>query len=463
MTPLPRPLLHFTPPQGWMNDPNGLVYLDGEYHLFYQYHPESLVWGPMHWGHAVSRDLLRWEQLPIALFPDEHGTIFSGSAVYDHANSSGLVPGGGLVAMFSYHTQTQGLAYSSDRGRTWHKYEGNPVLPAKAENFRDPKVFAFGGHWTMVLAAGDHLEFYRSSNLTSWEQTGRFDAELEVGVWECPDLFPLVHQGREHWVLFLSVADKAPNGGSGTMYWVGNFDGSNFVAQTGPQWLDHGTDNYAGVTFNNAPEGQRLFLGWMNNWKYGREIPADSWRGAMTLPRVLTLESSGSQATEPRLVQRPVAALEKLYASGRSLVTGPVNGLLKLGHVTQPFDLKLRLESAEGVGAVLRWSGDDWAFEVHWDPAGQLTLHRSLPLSATFHPHFVLPVVMPLPASKNLSLRVVGDFTSLELFANEGRNVVTALVYPATFELELELLAAGTGVFLLGGQISTLQAPEPGI
>ena len=442
-----------------MNDPNGLVYLDGEYHLFYQYHPESLVWGPMHWGHAVSRDLLRWEHLPIALFPDQHGTIFSGSAVYDHANSSGLVPGGGLVAMFSYHTQTQGVAYSRDRGRTWTKYEGNPVLPAKAENFRDPKVFAFGGQWTMVLAAGDHLEFYRSNNLTSWEQTGRFDAELEVGVWECPDLFPLVHQGREHWVLFLSVADKAPNGGSGTLYWVGDYDGRNFVAQTGPLWLDQGTDNYAGVTFNNAPEGQRLFVGWMNNWKYGREIPADAWRGAMTLPRVLTLETAGFQATEPRLVQRPEAALEALRTNGQPFVAGPVAGLQKLGRLTQPFSLEVKLTSVEGACAVLCWSAKHTAFELRWDPAGNLTLHRGLQESAAFHPHFVLPVEMRVPPASELTLRVVGDFTSVEIFANGGADVLTALIYPATYELELELLAEGSGVSLLGGLFSTLKAP----
>jgi len=458
MTPLPRPVLHFTPPQGWMNDPNGLVYLDGEYHLFYQYHPESLVWGPMHWGHAVSRDLLRWEHLPIALFPDEHGTIFSGSAVYDHANSSGLVPGGGLVAMFSYHTQTQGVAYSRDRGRTWTKYEGNPVLPAKGENFRDPKVFAFGGRWTMVLAAGDHLEFYRSNNLTSWEQTGRFDAELEVGVWECPDLFPLVHQGRERWVLFLSVADKAPNGGSGTLYWVGDYDGRNFVTQTGPLWLDQGTDNYAGVTFNNAPQGQRLLVGWMNNWKYGRETPADAWRGAMTLPRVLTLETAGSQAAEPRLVQRPMAALEALRTNGQPIVAGPVAGLQKLGRLAQPFSLEVKLTSAEGACAVLRWWAKHTAFELRWDPAGNLTLHRGLQESAAFHPHFVLPVMMRVPPASELTLRVVGDFTSLEIFANGGAHVLTALIYPATYELELELLAEGSGVSLLGGQISTLRA-----
>lgn len=245
---LHRPQFHFTPASGWMNDPNGMVYHNGEYHLFYQHNPDSTVWGPMHWGHAISKDLVHWEHMPIALYPDEHGTIFSGSAVVDTKNTSGLGTNDNppMVAIFTYHNhegenagrvdfQTQGIAFSLDNGRTWEKYENNPVLPNPGiRDFRDPKVMWHeeSEKWVMSLAVADHISFYSSPNLLEWEFESDFGANIggHGGVWECPDLFKLSVEGTamEKWVLLVSINPGGPNGGSATQYFVGDFDGSSF-------------------------------------------------------------------------------------------------------------------------------------------------------------------------------------------------------------------------------------------
>ncbi|WP_374960300.1 glycoside hydrolase family 32 protein, partial [Gilvibacter sp.] len=302
---------HFSPPAKWMNDPNGLVYNDGVYHLFYQYYPDDIVWGPMHWGHATSTDMVHWEHKPIALYPDEHGLIFSGSAVVDHNNTSGFGKDGvaPLVAIFTYHLmegeqagrtdyQTQGIAYSLDNGDTWTKYEGNPVIGNDGiKDFRDPKVFWDKNteQWVMVLVAGDHAKFYRSANLKDWQHMSDFgkDQGAHGGVWECPDLFKLRIQGSydARWVLLISINPGAPNGGSGTQYFIGDWDGETFTTtQEEPLWIDYGTDNYAGVTYNNEPNQERLFIGWMSNWNYARNTPTEVWRSSMTLPRRLQLK-----------------------------------------------------------------------------------------------------------------------------------------------------------------------------
>ena len=289
-----RPQFHFTPQEKWMNDPNGLVYNDGVYHLFYQYYPDDIVWGPMHWGHATSKDMIHWDHKPIALYPDELGLIFSGSAVVDSNNSSGFgtKENPPLVAIFTYHLmegekagrkdfQTQGIAYSLDNGNTWTKYEGNPVIGNDGiKDFRDPKVFwdEDTSQWVLILVAGDHAKFYKSSNLKDWELMSEFgkDKGAHGGVWECPDLFKLKvgETEEEKWVLLISINPGAPNGGSGTQYFVGEFDGTNFTTNHEDiKWLDYGMDNYAGVTYNNVPNKDRLFIGWMSNWNYARDTP----------------------------------------------------------------------------------------------------------------------------------------------------------------------------------------------
>lgn len=307
-----RPQVHFSPKENWMNDPNGMVYHEGEYHLFYQYFPDSTVWGPMHWGHAVSNDLVHWEHLPIALYPDSLGYIFSGSVVVDVNNSSsfGTNAKPPLVAIYTYHSpekeragridyQTQGIAYSLDNGRTWKKYEKNPVLQNPGiKDFRDPKVFwhESSKKWVMILAVLDHVALYNSPDLKTWTKLSEFGKNegAHGGVWECPDLFQLKIEGEEKqkWVMLVSINPGGPNVGSATQYFIGEFDGKLFtpdssIVQT--RWIDWGQDNYAGVTFSNAPKNREIFMGWMNNWPYAQVVPTEKWRGATTVPRELSL------------------------------------------------------------------------------------------------------------------------------------------------------------------------------
>ena len=324
-----RPQYHFTPEEKWMNDPNGLVYQNGTYHLFFQHYPDSTVWGPMHWGHATSQDLVDWEHQPIALYPDSLGYIFSGSAVIDENNTAGFGENT-MVAIFTYHNpnmeqegrddfQYQGIAYSLDEGKTWTKYSGNPVLSnPDVRDFRDPKVFRdpITDNWKMIIAAGDHLQLFSSEDLKKWEKVSDFKDPIDesVGVWECPDLFPLQVSGtgEEKWVLIISHNPGAPNGGSGTRYFIGDYDGKNFTTdQKENRWLDYGTDNYAGVTFNNTPDGKRIFIGWMSNWDYATQTPTETWRSAMTMPRELELKKQ-EDGTGYYLSSFPVDQLSEL-------------------------------------------------------------------------------------------------------------------------------------------------------
>lgn len=334
-----RPYFHFTPKKGWMNDPNGLVYIEGEYHLFYQYYPEDIVWGPMHWGHAVSKDLLHWEHKPVALYPDDLGYIFSGSCIYDRENVSGLgshehPP---LLAFFTNHNpangrQQQSIAYSLDKEH-FIKYEGNPVIPnAEKVDFRDPKVFEnpIKGGYTMALAAGEVIEFYHSENLLVWEKTGEFlpGKHGYGGICECPDCFPLETDEGRKWVLLISMCltkeavEKAMKSGECAsahvmQYYIGEFDGDTFTDTTCadvPLLFEYGTDDYAAVTFAHAFE--RILLGWGENWNYVKETPADDYRGKMTLARKLSLIKT---PVGYRLCSKPITAdrFEPVSLSGK--------------------------------------------------------------------------------------------------------------------------------------------------
>ncbi|PCF95738.1 glycoside hydrolase family 32 protein [Vreelandella nigrificans] len=313
-----RPQLHMTPPMGWMNDPNGLVYFEGEYHLFYQYHPFDTVWGPMHWGHAVSKDLCRWQHLPIALAPDEQGACFSGSAVVDELDVTGLFGGKpGLLVFYTCHKvlssdpedyeQSQCVAYSCDRGRTWQRFAHNPILPPPGfKDFRDPKVLWHSAtqRWVMALACGQEIHFYTSKNLLDWQFASAFGEGHGAHTqhpWECPDLFELPVEGARNgqvssrWVLIVGIGATPDNAfGSFTQYFVGEFDGQCFINDHSPHdvmMMDEGRDFYAVQSWSNTP-GRRLAVAWLNNWQYANHAPEAGWRGMMSLPRELTLRAT---------------------------------------------------------------------------------------------------------------------------------------------------------------------------
>jgi sucrose-6-phosphate hydrolase SacC (GH32 family) len=318
-----RPKFHFTPAKNWMNDPNGLLWHKGEYHLFFQHNPAGKKWGHMSWGHAVSTDLLNWTELPVAIPEGEDGAIFSGSAISD---------GDEIVAFYTRHTesqQTQCIARSSDNGRTFTKYENNPVLDEGKKDFRDPKVFRYRDHWIMCVAQpfDRQISFYKSFDLVNWQHLSNFGPAAAVdGIWECPDLFPLAVDGEEAWVLLVSLN---PGGlyGSGTQYFVGDFDGQAFTPRystSEPRWLDYGKDNYAGVTFNSEPNGRRIFIGWLANWTDVKDHPDTSWTCQMTVPRLLGLTRYKDELV---LTQQPICSetyeiLEDIPESGTIELTG---------------------------------------------------------------------------------------------------------------------------------------------
>ena len=318
-----RPRFHFTPVKNWINDPNGLLWHNGEYHLFFQHNPHGTKWGHMSWGHAVSTDLLNWTELPVAISEDQDGAIFSGSAVSD---------GDEIVAIYTRHTdtqQTQCIARSSDNGRTFTKYEGNPVLDENKKDFRDPKVFRYQDYWIMCVAQpfDRQISFYKSLDLVNWQHLSNFGPAAAIdGIWECPDLFPLEVDGKEVWVLIVSLN---PGGlyGSGTQYFVGDFDGENFspkYSTSEPRWLDFGKDNYAGVTFNSEPNGRRILIGWMANWLDVKDHPETSWTCQMTTPRVLglTLYKNELVLTQHPICEETYEILEAIPESGSIELTG---------------------------------------------------------------------------------------------------------------------------------------------
>ena len=445
-----RPQFHFTPSEKWMNDPNGLVYNDGWYHLFYQYYPDDIVWGPMHWGHAMSKDLVHWEHKPIALYPDEHGLIFSGSAVVDKNNTTGFGKNGEtpLVAIFTYHSmegekegrtdyQTQGIAYSLDNGVTWTKYEGNPVIPNKGiKDFRDPKVFWHepSSSWVLTLVAGDHAQFYSSKNLKDWSYMSDFGKTQGAhgGVWECPDLFPLPVEetGEEKWVLLISINPGAPNGGSGTQYFVGEFDGTTFTSdQQEPKWLDYGTDNYAGVTYNNVPNQDRIFIGWMSNWDYARNTPTEKWRSAMTVPRKLALHQVEG---EYALANYPIASVGELTSDTLLPSTEVPVATSDTLYVQGLHQSEIRLKTASKQMKLLFKNDKNEVLQVQV-ANDTLGVDRRLSGQVDFQENFGARIhKAPLFPSKKeqRDFRILMDRSSMELFVDQGLLVFTEQVFP---------------------------------
>ncbi|MHA6806232.1 glycoside hydrolase family 32 protein [Salinifilum ghardaiensis] len=456
-----RPRVRFAPARNWMNDPNGMVWFDGEYHLFFQHNPYGSDHDNMSWGHAVSTDLVRWEQLPVALRPDELGAVFSGGAVVDEHDTSGFFGGeAGLVAFYTAdgESQTQCLAHSADRGRSWTKYEGNPVIDNPGiEDFRDPKVIRHEatGRWVLMLAAGDRIMFYGSSDLVRWELLSEFGAERGAhgGVWECPELFelPVDGGGRSRWVLIVSINPGGPAGGSAAQYFLGDFDGTTFTPDDDEvRWVDRGADFYAAQTWSGEPDGRRLWVGWLSNWDYAEQVPTEPWRGSMSVPRELGLtERSGAV----ELVQRPVRELEAVRGRrhgwrgsvrGEQEIPGLSGGCLDI-------DATFRLPGGSGGAFGLDvFATGNHRTRVGYDAdAGELFTDRTASGSAQVHPDFPARHGTPLtlPDGGQLRIRLVLDRSSVEVFADDGRAVLTHLVLPdAPEESVVRLFATGLGV-----------------
>lgn len=488
-----RPAFHYSASNTWLNDPNGLIFHGGLYHLYYQNNPLDNVWGNMSWGHATSADLLGWTEHPVAITFDEHEDIFSGSIVCDRFNTSGFgtETAAPLVAIYTsaykpasehHGTQAQSLAYSLDGGYSWTKHAQNPVLTRNSPDFRDPKVFWYegesGGYWVMVAveALDYQVVLYKSADLLDWEYLSSFGpANATTGIWECPDLFPLPLDGdpdNVKWVLTVNLNPGGPNKGSAGQYFVGSFDGTRFVSETTVteglkdaerlndyQWLDWGRDYYAAVSFADAPDDRRLMIGWMNNWDYANQIPTAPWRSPMSLAREITLAGIEGQ---PRLIQRvatgPSGAPEPLSTCSRPAgplpegTTAVPGAAGRVQHLTVSFEAG----SAQEFGVVVRGNGSEGT-RIGINPAlGTLFVDRRNSGAIGFHEAFPSIDAAPLrPVDGSYTLEIYVDHCSVEVFAAGGQVTMTQLVFPDPDSQEVSLFAAG-GTAVLGAlEIST--------
>lgn len=438
-----RPQIHFTPNRNWMNDPNGMVYANGVYHLFYQYNPQGNSWGNMSWGHATSSDLMHWEEQPVALTRDELGDIFSGSAVIDKDNTAGF----GNNAMIALYTsasgaQQQSMAYSTDGGKSFTRYPGNPVIKNNDDNLRDPKVFWHeeSKKWIMALAKGWKMgtEFYGSTDLKNWTHLSTFFVALPGRPslqWECPDLISFDYKGKKKYVLLVSVNPGGPILGSGTMYFVGDFDGTTFTADPldYPLWFDYGMDNYAGVTWSNTPN-RHILIGWMNNWQYAGDVPCSPWRSAMTLPRELKLiEYDG----KPLLANVVVDEVDKI-ASNWQDVPGTINA-------KDAYQLRLTIDLDKGSTITLSNDNKESFTMDIIASERMLVAHRtSATGQTTFNAIFSIPSMRaPLNTVGNsVVLDIFVDQSSVEIFTQNGSMSMTNLVFPKNIYNHLNVSGA---------------------
>ena len=411
-----RPAYHHTPQYGWMNDPNGMFYKDGEWHLYYQYNPYGSLWENMTWGHSVSKDLVHWEALPLAIEADAIGTIFSGSCVVDKDNTAGF----GKNTVIAFYTsageaQTQSMAYSTDGGRTFNKYEKNPVVTFNAPDFRDPKVFWYEGthRWIMMLAVGQEMQIWSSANLKDWQKESSFGSEYgnHGGVWECPDMLKI----EDKWVLICNINPGGPFGGSATQYFIGDFDGKKFTCESMPKvtkWLDYGKDHYATVSFSNAPEGRTVVMAWMSNWQYANQVPTRQFRSANSIARDLGLFKDGEEtyvsvtpskenlAMRGNKVKNPTATCE---------IVVDVKG-----------SMELTLSNAKGEQVVMNYDSQKQTFAMDRTKSGDMSFSEAF------------PIVTVAPTHGNMKqLRLFIDNSSIEAFAGDGKMAMTNLVFPS--------------------------------
>src|SRR5664279_400960 len=462
-----RPQYHFTPSHNFMNDPNGMVYYKGEYHLFYQYNPEGQVWERMSWGHAVSTDMVHWTELPVAIPEDPKYMIFSGSAVVDWNNSSGLCKNADpqdhscLIAIYAAaykDRQKQHIAFSNDRGRTWTNYAGNPVIDVDAEDFRDPKVFwhAPQKKWVLIAVLADQRKalFFDSTDLKHWTKLSEFGpAGDDSGQWECPDLLelPVGDTKETRWVLIINRNPDAPAGGTGVRYLVGHFDGKQFTEKESAGkklWADYGKDFYATNSFNDMPKGdeRRIWIGWTSNWLYAKDEPTILWRGAQSIPRTLTLRHVGNQLL---MVQSPVRELQSLrgqpFSVSNSTVQDANAKIEGAGLKGDIYEIEAEIEpsSVSEIGFRLR-KGDDVETVVGVLPSSNtLFVDRTKSGDVSFSKDFPGRYSTTLQNSKRIKLHIFVDRSSVEVFANDGEKVMTDRIYPPPGGTGIELYSSG--------------------
>lgn len=410
-----RPAYHHTPQYGWMNDPNGMFYKDGEWHLYYQYNPYGSLWENMTWGHSVSKDLVHWEALPLAIEADALGTIFSGSCVVDNDNTAGF----GKNAVIAFYTsageaQTQSMAYSTDGGRTFNKYGKNPVVTFNAPDFRDPKVFWYDGtnRWIMMLAVGQEMQIWSSANLKDWQKESSFGSEYgnHGGVWECPDLLKI----EDKWVLICNINPGGPFGGSATQYFVGDFDGHKFTCESMPKvtkWLDYGKDHYATVSFSNAPDGRTVVLAWMSNWQYANQVPTRQFRSANSIARDLGLFKDGEET-----YVSVIPSKETLAMRGKK-IKNPTDACEIVVDVKG--SMELILSNTKGEQVVMKYDAQKQTFAMNRKQSGDISFSEAFPIETTAPTHGALK-----------QLRLFIDHSSIEAFASDGKMAMTNLVFP---------------------------------
>ena len=418
-----RPVYHHTPAYGWMNDPNGMFYKDGVWNLYFQHNPYGSQWENMTWGHSTSTDLVHWKYEGDAVEPDALGTVFSGSAVVDMENTSGFGKGA-VIALYTSagESQTQSLVYSTDNGKTFHKFEGNPVITSNVPDFRDPHMFWNEDikKWNMILAAGQHMEIYSSDNLKDWKYESSFGEKYgnHGGVWECPDLMKMKVRGtdKEKWMLICNINPGGPSGGSATQYFVGDFDGHKFTCESKPEvtkWMDYGKDHYATVTFDNAPEGRRVAIAWMSNWQYANQVPTQQYRSGNSIPRDLGLfEYKGE--TYCSVVPSPEMTAARSKKAGKKLTESCEMVVNLKGNAT------ITLSNDKGEKVVMNYDAKAETFSMDRNKSGKVDFSKDF------------AAVTKAPTYGKISqLRIFIDKSSIEALDADGKMSMTNLVFPS--------------------------------
>ena len=417
-----RPLYHHTPAYGWMNDPNGMFFKDGVWHLYFQHNPYGSQWENMTWGHSTSTDLIHWTFQGDPIQPDAWGAIFSGSSVVDKNNTAGFGENA-IVALYTSagENQTQSMAYSTDNGKTFTKYDGKPIITSNVPDFRDPHMFWNEDikKWNMILAAGQQMNIYSSDNLKDWKFESSFGAEYgsHGGVWECPDLMKMKVRGtdKEKWMLVCNINPGCPFGGSATQYFVGDFDGHKFTCESKPEvtkWMDYGKDHYATVTFDNAPNGRHVALAWMSNWQYANQVPTMQYRSANSIPRDLGLfEYKGNTYCSVTPSEEITAARSKKPSKSLSEACEMV--------VNLKGDATITLSNSKGEKVVMTYKAKDETF----------SMDRTLSGKTDFSSDFAAITTAPVYGKMN-KLRIFIDKSSIEVFDNDGKMAMTNLVFP---------------------------------